>query len=342
MQSFIKAPYFTAGFQNSTLFLGFGSIQKAIENQSLHRPLLEILNQFTSPNTWENVNQQLSHLPNYDICSTLVKESNFLISSDVYKKEDRFSRAHLFFNMLGSDPIKTQDSLTSKKIGIIGCGGIGNLVSVNLATAGVNQFILCDEDDIETSNLSRQIMFSEADIGKQKASQLAIAIKKRASYTKIECVKKKILSAEDLSEFNDCDILIVSADKGGVVKHVNQFSIEKNIPYINVGYVNDIAVWGPLVIPGKTGCYACGDLEAGTSEDLYLQDLLSKINQGYQAPSVGPVNMLASSLASLDIVKFLTGMDDIHSLNKRVGLWTHNLQFETQDCSKNQNCKVCS
>jgi molybdopterin/thiamine biosynthesis adenylyltransferase len=244
--------------------------------------------------------------------------------------------------MLGNDPIETQKSLSDKKIGIVGCGGIGNLVSVNLATAGVNNFILCDEDDIETSNLSRQIMFSENDIGKQKVDQLAVAIKKRASFTNIKSIKKKILSPKDLIDFKECDLIIVSADKGGVVNHVNQFCIENNVNYINVGYVNDIAVWGPLVIPGKTGCYACGDVEAGESKDENLQQLLSRINQEYQAPSIGPVNMLASSLASLDIVKHLTGMPDIHSLNKRVGLWTNTLKFETQDCSKNPNCRVCS
>lgn len=342
MSKFIKAPYVTVGIQKECLYLGFGSIQQEIKDPSLHKTILKILNAFTVASTWQDVEVELSGEHEFIKCAEIIKNGRYLIEDGIYDREDRFSRAKLFYNMQGFDPTKSQEKLYKSKIGVIGCGGIGNLVSVNLATAGVGKFLLCDNDEVEASNLSRQIMFTESDLGLLKSTQLAKSLKQRASYVEVESLNKKILSVEDLTEFKDFDLLVVSADKGNVVSVVNEFSVKYKVPYINVGYVNDIAVWGPLVIPGETGCYRCQDIVAGFGQDESITQLVKNINSDYQAPSVGPVNMLSSSLASLDIVRFLVGEGEIQSLNKRIGLWTHNMKLEIQECHKNIKCKVCS
>ena len=61
-----------------------------------------------------------------------------------------------------------QKNISKKTVAIVGCGGIGNVIGVLLATAGVEEFILVDNDRIELSNLSRQIMFKESDQDKYK------------------------------------------------------------------------------------------------------------------------------------------------------------------------------
>lgn len=124
---------------------------------------------------------------------------------------------------------------------------------------------------------------------------------------------------------------------------VNGYSLKHNVPYINIGYVQDIAVWGPFVIPGKTGCFYCRQIVANNEDiDSGIKLNLKKINFQHQAPSNPSVNMLASSMGLLDIIKYLGDFGEIHSLNKRVGLWTHSLKLETQDCSINPECEVCS
>ena len=54
-----------------------------------------------------------------------------------------------------------------------------------------------------------------------------------------------------------------------------------------------------------------------------------------------PINQLTSSLASLDVLSFQGGYKKPQSLNKRIGLWTHNLKFEEQEFNLNPDCKVC-
>ncbi len=123
---------------------------------------------------------------------------------------------------------------------------------------------------------------------------------------------------------------------------INDFAVEHNIPFMNVGYVEDIAVWGPLVIPKKTGCYQCKQHLVNFTDLSQGQiDKCKAINSSYQAPSTGPINMMASSFAALDILKFLGNFGQIQSLNTRVGIWSHDLHIEKQDYSLNPSCTVC-
>ena len=112
--------------------------------------------------------------------------------------------------------------------------------------------------------------------------------------------------------------------------------------WINVGYVVDVAVWGPFVIPGETGCFCCHQNIAdskGVKQEL--KDKMKSFNANFQAPSTGPINMMASSFAAMDILKYLGGVGKVESLNKRIGIWTNDLRIEEQNYAKNPKCKVC-
>lgn len=218
---------------------------------------------------------------------------------------------------------------------------LGNVVGVLLATAGIEEFILVDSDKIELSNLSRQIMFREVDCDQHKTTVLSDALKDRASQIKITEFKE-FIDESNIQHLKDADFILISGDQENVLDLINTFAVEHNIPFMNVGYVEDIAVWGPLVIPRQTGCYQCKQ-HLVNFEDL-TQDQVHKcreINSGYQAPSTGPINMMASSFAALDILKFLGNFGQIQSLNTRIGIWSHDLHIEKQDYSINPLCDIC-
>lgn len=138
------------------------------------------------------------------------------------------------------------------------------------------------------------------------------------------------------------DLIVLSADAPGIVDIINQLSIQTLIPFINVCYIEDIAVWGPLVIPGKTGCWSCQNVVASAkTEDVHLTKMIQLINDEYRPPSFGPINTLCSALACLDIIKFLGGYGNISTFNNRIGLWTHELGFEKQSFKRNPECKTC-
>lgn len=343
MEKFTLAPYVRMGFLNGELHFGFGSLRQIIAIKEIQDSILDAAVLLKEPHSLEEVIMLLKekgHISEVVNETLEILQKNFLIKANTYDRDDRHSRSFLFYSMSGAAMSCIQEKISNKKVAIVGCGGIGNVVGVLLATAGVENFLLVDSDTIEISNLSRQIMFREDDCGEFKTKILAQSLGERFSKTNITEIRE-FIDEKNINCLKDADFILISGDQENVLDLINAFAIENNIPFMNVGYIEDIAVWGPLVIPGKSGCYDCK--QHIVNFESLTQDQISKckqINQNYQAPSTGPINMMASSFAALDILKHLGEFGEIQSLNKRIGIWTHNLHIEKQDYSLNKECKV--
>jgi hypothetical protein len=338
------APYVRVGFLDGDLHFGFGSLGQLIKEKDLQNCLLDaaiLLKEYRSLEEVSEILKSLGHDHSVAEKSMQIISKNFIIPEGVYNSSDRHSRSLLFYSLSGANLDSVQKEISSKKIAVVGCGGIGNIISVLLATAGVQEFILFDNDKIELSNLSRQLMFNESDCGSYKTSVLAKAIKERCSSVNIEEINEFVLE-NNVQRLSGCDFIVVSGDHYEVNEVINKFAVNKQVPFVNVGYIEDIAVWGPLVIPGRSGCYSCKQ-NMVNFENLDPEKILKckKINKGYQPPSNGPVNMMAASLAALDILKFLGNFGHVQSINSRIGLWSHDLHIEKQNYEINECCKVC-
>lgn len=348
MNTYTLAPYVRMGFQRDTLFCGFGSIQQPIHDPTQQQLTLAAAAAWTTPHTAERMEQYLitQHDATAEHAKSIVDfflHGHYLMPEGEYDSADRYSRHQLYYNLSGGLPAEVQQLLAKAHVVILGAGGIGNAVAVTLAGAGVGQLTLVDSDHIEVSNLTRQILFTEADCGANKVHTLQKALQARNSTICVETCNMRITTPDDLNALPSADLLVVSADKPrALITWVNRHCQRTRTPFLNVGYVQDIAVWGPFVIPGKTGCWECQALTA--SPDVpndHVVAQLRQINEQYQAPSVGPINMMAAAHASVDILKFLGQFGAIAAHNKRIGLWTDSLRIETQDCSRNPECPIC-
>lgn len=345
MKRFTLAPYVRVGFLDGILHLGFGSLRQLVAEKEMQNCFLDAAIFLKDPRRMEEVSFFLKDAGHstktiQEALDILLKRK-FLIPEGVYDREERHSRSLLFYSLSGAEIEKVQQDISGKTVAVVGCGGIGNVVSVLLATAGVGKFILIDSDRIELSNLGRQIMFKEADCDKHKTTVLAEALKERSSRVKITELKE-FINESNIQFLKNADFILISGDQGSILDLINTFGIEHDIPFMNVGYVEDIAVWGPLVIPKKSGCYQCK--QHLVNFDNLTKDQMNKcreINRGYQSPSIGPINMMASSFAALDILKFLGNFGHIQSLNTRIGVWSHDLHIEKQDYNLNPSCKIC-
>lgn len=348
---YLLAPYVSLGFveREGVLKFGFGSIQKSIREPELQGKVVDLAHFLLNPRSLEDIGKKSAQLS----CSpheakelySLFVENNFLIPENAYDRAHRYSRHALFYALSGASDNGIQSTLEQKSVSVIGCGGIGNLVSATLATAGVGRIVLVDNDTIELSNLTRQLMFCEGDEKKQKAPVLAEALKKRASNIVVESYVTQLHTADQFKKLPQTDLLVISGDSSGICHTANDCCFETGVPFINIGYIQDIAVWGPLIIPRETPCYRCF-AKTNISDKPFpkpgYQKKIGQINQHYQAPSIGPVNMLAASLASLDVLKFLGGFGNIHAKERRVGLWTHDLHLEYQNYHRDPGCPVCA
>jgi len=269
-----------------------------------------------------------------------------LIKHDIFEEDKRYSRNYLYYNYLGGEPEKIQNNLKKASVAIVGCGGIGNHIAPILACSGVGKIILVDSDQIEISNLTRQILFDETSIGQDKINVLATALKKRNSEIIIEKQNLKINNINDIYKINQPDLFIVSADSPAAIGDwFNSFCVKNSIPFINVGYINDISLIGPFYIPKQTGCYRCNDVAPwhdlmSSSEDVTF--CLKQINSSFRPATFPAVNAVAAAIAAGDILKHLGQYGKILSLNKRIGIYSNELKIEVQNLEKNSKCTVCA
>ena len=124
------------------------------------------------------------------------------------KKYDRYSRQNLVpqFGDLG------QEKLSTARVLIVGGGGLGCTVATHLTGAGVGELLIVDHDQVSISNLHRQILFTEQDIGRNKAEQAKTALRQINSEIKISSISKRLSPENVLALCTDCNLVIDAAD----------------------------------------------------------------------------------------------------------------------------------
>ncbi len=345
MEKYLLAPYVSCGFCNNELDIGFGSILITITDKIDQEAYLKATFFIKNPRTLNEFKEFIfneTRANNKELVYENFILKNFLIKENAYDPDERYSRDHLFYNLSGADPKVAQKKLESKHVVILGCGGIGNIIATNLATSGIGKLTLVDNDDIELSNLTRQILFCEADVGNKKTSTLKEALLSRNNNVSIDTLNIICDSQEKIKQLPACDLIVASGDSDNICIYLNKYSFSNKIPFVNVGYIQDIACWGPFIIPGKTSCFECFSCNNIANQENELQFLIEGINKGYKAPSFGGINMLAAASATLDIIKYLGEFGEIQSLNKRVGIWTDTLKIEYQTYQQNPECTLCA
>jgi molybdopterin/thiamine biosynthesis adenylyltransferase len=123
-----------------------------------------------------------------------------------------------------------QNSLGSKKIAIVGCGGLGSSIAIALGASGIGYIHLIDFDEISLHNIHRQIAFKSADEGKPKAKVLSKLLELRCPYVK---TVPHICTFEEFTKKDiSLDLIIDATDNLPVRLQIDSFAKEKKIPWI--------------------------------------------------------------------------------------------------------------
>jgi molybdopterin/thiamine biosynthesis adenylyltransferase len=118
---------------------------------------------------------------------------------------ERFARAPL---VEGWD----QERLVGATAVVAGVGALGNEVAKNMALAGIGRLILCDPDTVEVTNLSRTVLFAEADIQRPKAEAAADALARLSPGTRVTARQANLVAGVGLGELSDADLVLGCLD----------------------------------------------------------------------------------------------------------------------------------
>ena len=168
------------------------------------------------------------------------------------KDTDRYSRQI----MLEEIGYQGQLKLRAAKVCVVGVGGLGNPITTRLAAMGIGKLRIVDRDVIELSNLHRQTMFDESDVGQVKVEVAAKKLKKLNPDVEIESLPISINDYTALDAVEGCDVVIDALDSVNARYALNKACVEKNIPFVT-GAAVGVSGQAFTILPHQSACYSC-------------------------------------------------------------------------------------
>jgi len=248
------------------------------------------------------------------------------VVSDLSEKElDRYSRQV----MLEEIGYQGQLKLKQAKVCVVGVGGLGNPIVTRFAAMGVGKIRIVDRDVIELSNLHRQTMFNEDDIGQVKVETAAKKLRKLNPDIVIEELPISINDYTALEVVDGCDVVVDALDSVNARYSLNKACIEKKIPFVT-GAAVGVTGQSFTIIPNQSACYHC--LFPALDEDSMPTCSIEGVH-----PSILSI---IGGIEVSETVKVITGKEP--SLKDKVlHVDLENLVFNFTKVSRVQECSVC-
>jgi len=217
-----------------------------------------------------------------------------------------------------------QEKLKQAKVFIAGVGGLASASATYLTAAGVGVIRLVDHDRVELSNLNRQVLHWQRDIGKRKASSAAEKLRKLNPEVKIEATDEMITEANISQLVADFDLIVDAMDNLPTRYLLNKVALEKNIPLFH-GAVYGFEGRVMTIIPSKTACLRC----------VYRGVIPEE-----KSPVLGVTPAIIGCIQATEVIKYIVGIGEL--LTNRLLIYDGlNIKFTEFRLKKDQNCEHC-
>lgn len=259
---------------------------------------------------------------------------------------ERYDRQIRYFSDIttGPPPSQCQARLESARIVVLGVGGLGGCSALSLACCGVGEMLLIDGDRVEETNLNRQILYTEHDIGRLKVDAAADRLGAFNSRVRLETIGKRMDSKDEIAKtIEGYDVVIDAADwpAHDIEEWVNEACFAAEIPYITMSHFPPVARVGPFYVPGVTGCFACQIAAYRRSYPMF--DVAIEQRRAKRAPvaTMGPACGLIGGQVGLDVMHHLTGLAEPSTQGVGHIYDLRTMEVEREPVVPEQNCTVC-
>jgi bacteriocin biosynthesis cyclodehydratase domain-containing protein len=259
---------------------------------------------------------------------------------------ERFDRQLRYFSDIttGPTPSQCQARLQGSRVVVLGVGGLGGWSAWSLACCGIGEMVLIDGDRVERSNLNRQTLYREADIGRPKTEAAAERLGEFNSAMRIEAIAERLDGEEAIAEvIEGCDVVIDAADWPAheIEEWVNSACFAAGIPYITMSHFPPIARVGPLYVPGKTGCFSCQVAAYRRAYPMFDIAIEQRRAKPSPAATLGPACALIGGQIGLDILHLLTGLAEPSTQGVGHIYDLRTMKVEREPVVPEPDCPVC-
>jgi adenylyltransferase/sulfurtransferase len=234
---------------------------------------------------------------------------------------ERYSR-QILFRPLGE---AGQERLAGAHALICGVGGLGSPAATYLAAAGVGRLTLVDPDQVALSNLNRQVLHWERDLGRDKVHSARRKLRSLNSGVRIAALAQGLTRDNALTMLAGVDVALDCLDnlQGRLI--LNGGCVERGVPLVHGG-VRGMAGQVTTVLPGRTPCLAC--------------IFHGEAAQPGPMPVLGAAAALVASLQVLEAVKLLAGFGDLLA-GRMLHADAQALRFRVVNLERRDHCPIC-
>ncbi len=217
-----------------------------------------------------------------------------------------------------------QVRLKRARVLIAGAGGLGCIISMYLTAAGVGKIRLIDYDNVEISNLNRQVLHGDKDIGRRKIDSAREKLESLNPEVTVETIGEVIAENSVFKLVDGCDLIVDAMDNFDTRYMLNKVAVNRNMPFFH-GAVRGFEGRATTIIPGRTPCLKC----------LYLQTPPQEIT-----PVVGVVPAVIGSIQATEVIKYIVGIGEL--LTNRLLLYDGLIpKFMEINLKRRPDCEVC-
>jgi len=240
----------------------------------------------------------------------------------------RYSR-HILLPEIG---IEGQEKLLAARVLVIGAGGLGSPVALYLASAGVGSLTLCDNEDVDLTNLQRQIVHRTGAVGTKKVESARATLAGINPEVRIAALAERVDERRLATLAADADVVVDGSDNFATRHAANRVCVRLKKPLVSgaaVRFDGQVAVFDLRV--GGAPCYACLFPEHGESEDVRCAVM------GVFAPLTG----IIGSIQAAEALKLLIGTGATLA-GRLLLLDALTMQVRTIKLLRDPACAVCA
>ena len=240
-----------------------------------------------------------------------------MLNEDEQKRYDR----QIMIKGIGEDG---QEKLKKARVIIAGSGGLGSPIAMYLAAAGVGTIRIVDHDKVELSNLNRQVLHWDKDIGRLKVDSSYEKLQQLNRNIRIEAVNETINEDTILPLVDGFDLIVDAMDNLPTRYLLNKAAIDNNIPFVH-GAVYGFEGRAMTVIPGKSACLRC-------------------VYRGFIPPEnfpvIGVTPAVIGCVQATEVIKFILGIGRL--LTDRLLVYDGlNMKFTELTVTRDPDCEHC-
>jgi len=230
----------------------------------------------------------------------------------------RYSRQIRLFGTAG------QEKLKNTCVFIAGAGGLGSIVSIYLAAAGFGRIRIVDCDRVELSNLDRQVLHANADVGRNKVDSAKETLLGLNPEIEVEALAETIGEESIDRLLAGCDLIMDAMDNFPTRYLLNRAAQRRGIPLFH-GAISGLQGQATTVIPGRSACLRC---------------IFPRAPPATVFPALASTCGVIGSIQVTEAVKFVLGRGEL--LENRLLLWDGlYCSMDEVACERSPACPDC-